>query len=109
MWFYDHCFSGRCGYYQLKYKGASKLLERDTCITAKGLNPGKCDIAVRKFKILNFESSTEGIRPDPKKLTAIGDMSRLKDVRDMCRFLSASTFNGFARLAAPLTSLIKKD
>lgn len=73
------------------------------------LNPAKCEIAVRKFKILSIEVAAEEISPDSKKLTVIAEMSCLKDVVRVGRFLSAAGFfhwyiNGFTRLAAPLTS-----
>ncbi|XP_063589274.1 uncharacterized protein LOC134766340 [Penaeus indicus] len=52
------------------------------------LNPGKCEIAIRKLEFLGFEVSVL----NPQNLTAIVEMSRPKDVRGVRRFLGATEF-----------------
>ena len=58
--------------------------------------------------------SAEGIAPDPDKVAAIVQFPTPKNVKELRRFLGMASFyrkfvEGFARVAGPLTRLLKKD
>ncbi|ROT76340.1 hypothetical protein C7M84_005068 [Penaeus vannamei] len=78
------------------------------------LNLNKCQFAVQKLKLLGFVVSTNGVTPDPDKVTAIASMPAPRNVKEVRRFLGASGFfrrhvANYATIAAPLTSLTRKD
>jgi len=78
------------------------------------LNLNKCQFAVQKLKLLGFVVSTNGVTPDPDKVTAIASMPAPRNVKEVRRFLLASgVFRrhvaNYATIAAPLTSLTRKD
>ena len=78
------------------------------------MNLDKCDLAVNKLKLLGFIVSANGVAPDPDKVKAISEMSPPRNVKEVRRFLGASGFfrrhvKDYATIAAPLTSLTRKD
>jgi len=78
------------------------------------LNVNKCEFVVQNFRFLGFRVTPEGILPDPDKVRAIAEMPAPKTVRGVRRFLGATGFfrrhvPDYAKVAAPLTQLIKKD
>ncbi|ROT79444.1 hypothetical protein C7M84_001819 [Penaeus vannamei] len=69
---------------------------------------------LQKLKLLGFVVSTNGVTPDPDKVTAIASMPAPRNVKEVRRFLGASGFfrrhvANYATIAAPLTSLTRKD
>jgi len=69
---------------------------------------------MQKLKLLGFVVSTNGVTPDPDKVTAIASMPAPRNVKEVRRFLGASGFfrrhvANYATIAAPLTSLTRKD
>ncbi|XP_037781188.1 uncharacterized protein LOC119577706 [Penaeus monodon] len=78
------------------------------------LNVNKCEFVVQNFRFLGFRVTPEGILPDPDKVRAIAEMPAPKTVKGVRRFLGATGFfrkhvPDYAKVAAPLTQLIKKD
>ena len=51
------------------------------------LNPKKCRFGAEEVKYLGQMVSCKGVRPDPKKLTAILDMPRPKNLTELQKFL----------------------
>ena len=78
------------------------------------LEPEKCNFHQQKVTFLGYILSTEGVQIDPEKVRAILDYPEPKDVKELQAFLGTINFNrrfiqGFSQIAAPLTSLTKKD
>lgn len=78
------------------------------------LNVDKCSFAMDSIKLLGFVVSAEGVAPDPAKVKAINEMQTPRSVKEVRSFLGASGFfrrniEGYATIAAPLTSLTRKD
>ena len=74
----------------------------------------KCLFASGRTKYLGHIISAEGIAPDPDKVAAIVQFPTPKNVKELRRFLGMASFyrkfvEGFARVAGPLTRLLKKD
>ena len=74
----------------------------------------KCNFAVTEVEYLGHIVSDKGIRPDPKKISAIVNYPQPKTVRDIRAFLGLVGYyrrfiKHFADIAKPLTELIKKD
>ena len=74
----------------------------------------KCAFFKTSVKYLGLIITTEGIRMDPEKLSAIADWSIPRSVRDVQAFLGFANFyrrfiRRFSAIAAPLTTLTKKD
>ena len=74
----------------------------------------KCLFASDRTKYLGHIISAEGIAPDPDKVAAIVQFPTPKNVKELRRFLGMASFyrkfvEGFARVAGPLTRLLKKD
>uniref|UniRef100_A0A8R1EB09 RNA-directed DNA polymerase n=1 Tax=Caenorhabditis japonica TaxID=281687 RepID=A0A8R1EB09_CAEJA len=78
------------------------------------LKPEKCMFAVRELIFLGFIVSKDGIKPDPKKITAMIDFPTPKNVKDVRAFIGMSSFyrrfvKNFSTIAAPIIELTKKD
>ena len=73
----------------------------------------KCELFRPETEFLGHIVSADGIRPDPKKLRAIDEWPHPKNVNDIQSFHGLANYyrrfiRSFSRIAAPLTSLIKK-
>jgi hypothetical protein len=78
------------------------------------LNPGKCCFAARSIAFLGHVVSHEGTQPDPDKIDAVVHFPVPKTVTDVRSFLGLTGYyrnyvQGYARLAAPLFELTKKE
>jgi hypothetical protein len=77
-------------------------------------NPSKCELAKRELTYVGHVVSKEGCKPDPSLTAAIRKYPRPKNLKDLRGFIGLSGFyrayvKDFARIAAPLTDLTKKD
>lgn len=84
---------------------------RDANLTLK---PSKCRFGYQKVTVLGHEVSAEGIGPDVKKVEAIRKMSPPRNVKEVRAVVGLFSYyrkfiDNFARMALPLTSLLKKD
>jgi len=78
------------------------------------IQPEKCVFATDTVEYLGHICTPLGIRPDPKKVTAIEEYPVPKTVRDIPAFIGLAGYYrrhvpNFAGLAKPLTTLTKKD
>jgi hypothetical protein len=76
--------------------------------------PEKCEFHRTEVEFLGNIISTEGFRPDPKKTKSITDWPTPTTVKEVQAFLGLANYNrkfiqGFSSIAAPLTTLTKKD
>jgi hypothetical protein len=74
----------------------------------------KCSFAQEEVHFLGHIVGKGLIRPDPEKLQAIRDWEPLKNVHEVRQFLGLANYyrkfvEGYSKLAAPLTDLLKKD
>ncbi|CAI7779947.1 unnamed protein product [Closterium sp. NIES-53] len=74
----------------------------------------KSDFALKKVRFLGHMVSTEGIHVDPRKIEAVKKWKVPENVKELQQFLGfANYYNRFvpqyAKIAAPLTDLLKKD
>lgn len=78
------------------------------------LKASKCEFARKEVRFLGYVLSKDGIRPNPDKTKAMDSSPTPTSVNDvkaflgMCSFFRRFVFD-FARLAAPLSNLLKKD
>jgi hypothetical protein len=56
------------------------------------LNRDKCEFGVSELTFLGDVLSSEGVKPDPNKITAINDMEKPNDKRGVQRFLGMITY-----------------
>lgn len=73
----------------------------------------KCEFHVTEVSYLGLIVTTEGIKMDPKKVSAIAEWPALENVKDVQSFLGFANFYrrfiyGFSKIVAPLTALTKK-
>ena len=78
------------------------------------LEPKKCELLRREVTYLGHIISAEGLNPDPKKVEAVKDFPKLKNVKAVEQFLGFSGYyrrfiKDFARIAKPLTKLLQKN
>ena len=78
------------------------------------INPSKCKWFQKKIVILGHVFSEKGIQMDPAKIDAIKGMIPPKNVKQLQQFLGLCGYyrkfvEGFAKIAAPLYNLLKKD
>ncbi|KAI0992795.1 hypothetical protein K3495_g15389, partial [Podosphaera aphanis] len=74
----------------------------------------KCSFEAEEVKYLGLIISRQGIKMDPSKVECVRSWKTPKCVKDIQAFLGFANFyrrfiKGFSRVAAPLTSLTKKD
>src|SRR3978361_1844963 len=77
------------------------------------LNPEKCQFGRKSLKYLGHLVTSEGIRTDPDKVSAIVDLSPPTNLRGLRRFLGMASWyrryiEGFSKITAPLNRLLKK-
>jgi hypothetical protein len=78
------------------------------------LNPNKCCFAAKSITFLGHVVSEDGTRPDPGKIEAVLHFPQPRTVTNIKSFLGLTGYyrkyvRGFARLAAPLFKLTRKD
>ncbi|VDI33759.1 Hypothetical predicted protein [Mytilus galloprovincialis] len=78
------------------------------------LHPKKCTFAKRQIKYLGHIVSSDGILPDPDKISAIKDYPIPKRLKDVRAFLGLSGYyrkfiKDYAKIASPLYALTKKN
>ncbi|CAI7898696.1 unnamed protein product [Closterium sp. NIES-54] len=74
----------------------------------------KSDFALKKMQFLGHMVSAKGIHMDPQKIEAVKTWKVPENVKEFQQFLGfANYYNKFvphyAKIAAPLTDLLKKD
>ncbi|CAI7901125.1 unnamed protein product, partial [Closterium sp. NIES-54] len=74
----------------------------------------KSDFALKKVQFLGHMVSVEGVHVDPRKIKAVKKWKVSENVKELQQFLGfANYYNRFvpqyAKIAAPLTDLLKKD
>ena len=74
----------------------------------------KCQFWLDRVTILGHVISAEGVSVDPQKIEAMVNWKPPKNVSEVRRFLGLARYyrefvEGFSRIAAPLTKLIRKD
>ena len=89
------------------------MLERLRVIELQ-VNIEKCEFIVTEVKYLGLIITTQGIKMDPDKDSAVLEWHVSITVKDVQSFLGFANFyrrfiRGFSHLAGPLTALIKKD
>ena len=77
------------------------------------INVVKCEFDVEETLYPGHILSTSGIRPDPRKVQALLDWPVPKATKEVHQFHSLGSYyrgyiEGFARIAKPLTELMKK-
>ena len=78
------------------------------------INVKKCEFDVQETRYLGLILSTSGIRPDLRKVQALLDWPVPKTTKEVHQFHGLGGYYrgyiaGFARIAKPLTELMKKD
>ena len=78
------------------------------------LKPSKCHFACSSVNFLGFVVSSEGILPDPSKITAVETFPVPSSVKDVRSFLGLSNYyrrfvKDFAKIASPLNRLTRKS
>ena len=78
------------------------------------INVEKCEFDVKGPRYLGHILSASGIRPDPRKVQALLDWPVPKTTKEVHQFHGLGTYyrgylEGFARIAKPLTELMKND
>jgi len=76
--------------------------------------PSKCFLGFQKLDILGWNVSTEGIAPDPKKVSALTKLKEPKNYKELLRALGMFSYYrrqlpNMAKIAAPLYALTKAD
>ena len=77
------------------------------------LNKTKCEIGVNELTFLGDKLTSAGVVPDSKKISAIKNMKKPEDAKDMQRFLGMVTYlakwvPNLSEKTAPLRELTKK-
>lgn len=96
--------------HELKF---NKLADRLRKANLK-LQPDKCEFLRKEVTYLGHIISTNGVRPDPQKITAVENFPRPKNPKAIKQFLGLAGYYrrflpGFSKTARPLTELLKKD
>ena len=74
----------------------------------------KCELLGREVTYLGHIISEKGLDPDPKKIEAVKEFLRLKNVKSVRQFLGLAGYyrrfiKDFAKIAKPLTKLLQKN
>ena len=78
------------------------------------LNPDKCTFGVPEIEFWGLRIGSDGVRPDPAKVEALNHTTPPQSKEELTSFLCMMQSNSdfipnFARLAAPLRELTKKN
>jgi hypothetical protein len=79
------------------------------------LKPEKCEFEKHKVEYLGLLLDGNSIKPDPSKVEGMHSWpTTLKSIKEVCSTLGVLNYNhafipGFAKIAKPLTELLKKD
>ena len=78
------------------------------------IQPDKCEFLKPELEYLGHVITHEGIKPNPKKISAVKDFKIPKTPTDVKSFLGLAGYyrkfiKNFSKLAKPLTDLTKKD
>ena len=81
--------------------------------TGLQLDIDKCEFFVKEVKYLGLIITSEGIKMDQEKLSAVLDWSIPENLKDIQSFLGFANFykrfiRDFSKMAAPLNALAKK-
>ena len=94
----------------------SRLRDVLSCIRSSGLklNPSKCVFGVNEITYLGHRLTADGVKPDPRKISAICDMPAPKNKLELQRFLVMVTYLGkflpnLSTITAKLRELLEKD
>ncbi|CAI7839865.1 unnamed protein product, partial [Closterium sp. NIES-54] len=74
----------------------------------------KSDFALKKVQFLGHMVSAEGVHVDPRKIKAVKKWKVLENMKELQQFLGFTNYSNrfvpqYAKIAAPLTDLLKKD
>jgi hypothetical protein len=77
------------------------------------LKPEKCEFHYQEVKYLGLIISTEGIKMDPEKITAVQDWEAPRNLKDVRAFLGFANFyhrfvRNYSKIIQPLTLLTQK-
>ena len=78
------------------------------------LNAEKCQFRVSELVFLGDKLTSEGVKPDPKKVSAIQNMPKPNDKTSLQRFLGSVTYlakwiPNMSEISSPLRELLKED
>ncbi|KAG9186916.1 hypothetical protein G6011_01003 [Alternaria panax] len=77
------------------------------------LQPGKCEFHVKETEFLGFIVSTEGVKMNPKKISAVQEWPTPKTVKDVQSFLGFANYyrkfiKDYSKITVPLSEITKK-
>ena len=78
------------------------------------LQPDKCEFLRPEVEYLGHIIDKNGVRPDPRKITAVKNFPVPKTQKNIKQFLGLAGYyrrflDGFSKIASPLNQLLKKD
>ena len=91
----------------------TRMMER-TKERGLSLNYDKCHIKQNSISFYGHILTSEGVKPDPSKVSAIKDMKPPQNINQLLSFLSSAKYLGsftpdLSNLCAPLNKLTRKD
>jgi hypothetical protein len=77
------------------------------------LKPKECELHCQEVKYLRLIISTEGIKMDPERITAVQDWEAPRNLKDICAFLGFTNVyhcfvRNYSKIVQPLTLLTRK-